>query len=275
MVDLFTGLFCLVLAAPPAAVPAPRLDPEEQALVALLGDSVEIAPSDATLDRAAIRKRTLAPEEAEFSVLHGPAAGSTLRRSVGRVARTPDHWPAGDAKPIVITLPGRSAMYIFLDREGKILAETQLDLEHGVLVSFSPGEMRLPDREEPLPYEMKVKVWDLHSPGELEHEGSMQVKVRDRGAWKVTTPAGTFDCVLYRMDYDGSVGPASVRDTNLHFISPEYGLVASVEGKRVSALLFYNTDERIALALQDHPRLGREAATPIGDAPAASAPSNR
>lgn len=55
MFDLFTGPFCIALAAPPAAVPAPRLDPEEQALVALLGDSFEIAPSDATLDRTAIR----------------------------------------------------------------------------------------------------------------------------------------------------------------------------------------------------------------------------
>jgi hypothetical protein len=255
MLGTHAGWICLTLLTQAAPPPSPQLSPEEQALVALLGDSIKVVPSDAVLDREAIRRRTLAPEEAEFQVVHGPSVGTTIRRSVGPVARTPDHWPVADGKPIVVTLPGRSAVYIFLDDEGKVLAEAQLDLEHGVLVSFSPGEMRLPDRVDPTPYQMKVKVWDLHDPGELEHEGSMTVTGRDRGTWSVTTPAGTFDCVLYRLDYDGNVGPASVRDTTLRFISPKYGLVAAIDGKRVSAMLFYNTDERFAFVLEDHPRL--------------------
>lgn len=72
----------------------------------------------------------------------------------------------------------------------------------------------------------------------------------------MTTRAGEFDCLLLRLDDDGQVGPASVKDTNLRFISPEMGLVASVEGKRVSALLFDNTDTRIAMALQEPPAAG-------------------
>lgn len=272
MLGIHAGSICLTLLLQAAPPPTPQLSPEEQALVALFGDAVKVAPSDAVLDREAIRRRTLAPEEAEFMVLHGPSAGTTLRRSVGPVARTPDHWPAADGKPIVVTLPGRSVLYIFLDPAGKVLAETQLDLEHGVLVSFSPGEMRLPDRVDPRPYQMQVKVWDLHEPGQLEHEGSMTVTGRDRGTWSVTTPAGTFDCVLYRMDYDGSVGPASVRDTSLRFISPKYGLVAGIDGKRVSALLFYNTDERFALALKDHPQLDQSSAEPAAPGATTSDP---
>ncbi len=252
---LISGMVALAIWSQVEPASPRTLDADEQALVALLGDAVEVSPSEVDLDRAAVRRRSLAPENAEFAVVHGPQAGSTLRRSVTKVRRAPAHWPASDAQPIVVTLPGRSVLYIFLDREGKVLAETQLDLEHGVLVGFAPGEMRIPDRDRPTPYQMDVKVWDLHSPGELEHEGSMRVVARDRGVWKVRTPAGTFDCVLYRLDYDGEVGPASVRDTTLHFLSPEFGLVASVEGKRVSAMIFYNTDERIAMALSDHPRL--------------------
>lgn len=248
------------------AAPPQPLDADEAALVALFGDAVSLTAIDVEMDLDEILRATVAAKETEFLVLHGPGTGGSLHRSVKAVGRAPAHWPDSGVPPVAVTIPGRSVMYLFLDAKGSIVAETQLDLEQAVLVTFTPGEMRVPHQGVPDPYQMKVKVWDLHDPGDLEHEGTMNVVARNRGTWRVKTPAGEFDCLMLRLDYDGKVGPASVKDTNLRFISPEVGLVASVEGKRVSAMIFYNTDTRIALALKDPPPQAR--ATPV-KAPAA------
>jgi hypothetical protein len=71
----------------------------------------------------------------------------------------------------------------------------------------------------------------------------------DRGVRRITTPGGVFDVVMYRSDYQGEIGPASVKDTGIIFVSPTHGVVASVNHKKVSAMIFYNKDTRLAFAL--------------------------
>ena len=241
------------------------LDADERKMLALLGDAVSIAPSDASLDEAAIREAVLRKTTNDYLVTHGPGAGGHLAIAVTGAKRTPASWPKTDRDPMVMTVPGRAVLYLHQDADGRIVMPTQADLEQSVLVGFSPGELFLPATDDPRPYEMAVKVWDLHDPSDLEHTGSMKVVARDRGVWKVTTPAGTFDCRLYRLDYSGTVGPASVTDTTLLLASPKAGVVARIEGKRVSAFLVYNTDTNFAFVLDAPRRRDGEKTSPTGD----------
>ena len=55
--------------------------------------------------------------------------------------------------------------------------------------------------------------------------------------------------VMYRSDYEGEIGPASVKDVGIIFASPTHGVVASVSHKKVSARIFYDQDTRLAFAL--------------------------
>ncbi|GEM_PF-2076588 len=262
---LLSPLLTLAFASGAASPNADDLDADERRMIALLGNSVSIAPSTASVDAGAVCEAVLQPGSREYLITHGKGAGGRLDITVAEAKRTPAAWPKSDAPPVVMTVPGRSVLYLHRDADGRLVMPTQADLEQSVMVGFEPGELFLPITSDPTPYEMKVKVWDLHDPTDLEHTGSMKVVARDRGTWTVKTPAGDFDCRLYRLDYTGTVGPASVEDTTLVFASAKEGVVARIAGKRVSAFLVYNTDTRFAFVL-DTPRRGKgEKTSPTGD----------
>jgi hypothetical protein len=66
-------------------------------------------------------------------------------------------------------------------------------------------------------------------------------------------PAGTYDAALLKWDYEGSVGPASVSDTQYRLIAKDIGIVASIEKKKISAMLFYHDDSNTGRVLQQAP----------------------
>lgn len=246
-------MLTIVLLAATAVAGVDDLDAEEKRMLALLGDKVSVVPSEAKIDQATINPAVFKQGVGDYLVTHGPKAGSRLPLTVEFGGRAPATWPKSDRPPTIVTIPGREVLYLHRDADGRLLMPTQVDLEHSVLVSFTPGELFLPVGAVPPPYETKVRVWDLHDPTRLEHSGSLRIEARDRGVWKVETPAGTFECRLHRMDYTGKVGPAEISDTSLILTSPEVGLVARVEGKRVSAFLVYNTDTEFAFVLAERP----------------------
>jgi hypothetical protein len=69
----------------------------------------------------------------------------------------------------------------------------------------------------------------------------------------VTVPAGTYDAALLKWDYDGSVGPASVQDTQYRFLAKDVGIVASIEKKKISALLLYHDNSNTGRVLMQAP----------------------
>lgn len=40
------------------------------------------------------------------------------------------------------------------------------------------------------------------------------------GSYRMTVPAGTFNSILFRLDYQGKVGPAHVKYTAWYFFGP-------------------------------------------------------
>lgn len=136
----------------------------------------------------------------------------------------------------------------------EILSEQ--DTDQGVITRFSPAEPILVTGMSPgdsKKVTIDVKVYDLSSPKEVSHSGSLDLEFSYVGAYKVTVPAGSYDAALLRWVYDGSVGPASVKDTQYRFVAKDVGIVASIEKKKISALLLYHDDSNTGRVLEKAP----------------------
>lgn len=146
----------------------------------------------------------------------------------------------------------------FIQRGGdqNIAILSEQDTDQGVITRFSPAEpilvvgMRPGDAKT---VTIGVKVYDLSSPDEVSHTGSLDLTYSYIGAYKVTVPAGSYDAALLRWDYDGSVGPASVKDTQYRFLAKDVGIVASIEKKKISALLLYHDNSNTGKVLEKAP----------------------
>ena len=52
-----------------------------------------------------------------------------------------------------------------------------------------------------------------------------------------------------KWEYAGDVGPVSVKDTRYRFLAEGVGVVAMIDKKNISAMLFYHDDSKFAKAL--------------------------
>ncbi len=133
---------------------------------------------------------------------------------------------------------------------------SEQDTDQGVITRFSPAEPILINGMAPgtsKTLTIAVKVYDLSSPDEVSHTGSLKLNYSYVGAYKVTVPAGSYDAALLKWDYDGSVGPASVKDTQYRFVAKDVGIVASIDKKKISAVLFYHDNSNTAKVLVKGP----------------------
>src|SRR6185295_6842135 len=92
------------------------------------------------------------------------------------------------------------AMYFQASSDGGAVIAGDEDNDNEVLSRFTPGESRK--------VTVKVQVSDLSKPDKITHKGSLAITYTYIGAYKVKVPAGSFDAVLIKWDYKGSVGPA-------------------------------------------------------------------
>jgi hypothetical protein len=137
-----------------------------------------------------------------------------------------------------------------------IAVQSEQDTDQGVITRFSPAEPILVVGMKPgeaKKVTINVKVYDLSSPDEVSHSGSLALTYSYIGAYKVTVPAGSYDAALLKWDYDGSVGPASVKDTQYRFLAKDVGIVASIDKKKISALLLYHDNSNTGKVLEKAP----------------------
>lgn len=97
---------------------------------------------------------------------------------------------------------------------------------------------------------LKVSVYDLDDPTDLEHSGTLNLTLTYVGAYKVTVPAGTFDAAALRWRYNGKVGPASVDDVQVRLVAKDVGMAAAAEKLDVAAFLIYNDNTKVGKVLQ-------------------------
>jgi hypothetical protein len=251
-VSHFVGvLAALLTAAVPAAaaadtIPLPQAD--RTALEQLLGSGVVGDPVAASPLAAAdipLRAGTWT-----YQIVAGKKKGQTENDVLSQLERD----QAGASWKLATG--AKDVAFIQLGDDQSIAVGSEQDTDQGVITRFSPAEPILTAGMNPgdsKKVTIGVKVYDLSSPDEVSHSGSLDLEYSYVGAYKVTVPAGSYDAALLRWVYDGSVGPASVDDTQYRFVAKDVGIVASVEKKKISALLLYHDNSNTGRVLEKAP----------------------
>ncbi len=137
--------------------------------------------------------------------------------------------------------------------DGSLHTVAEQDLGNKVLSRFVPGEpMIIPGLKpgESRKTTLQVSVYDLSDLKKVTHSGSLDVTYTYIGTYRVTVPAGAYDAVLIRWNYDGKIGPATIKDTQHRFIAPGAGMVAMAQIRSISAMLIYNDHTKHGKVLQ-------------------------
>jgi hypothetical protein len=188
------------------------------------------------------------------------ATSYQVRESSGKT-RTENHKVEATADPMFA--PGWrysaepvGAFFLQKTADGGVAILGSQDLEEKVLSRYTPGEPLIvvglaPGQSRKVT--VQVAVSNLSNPTKVNHRGSLDITYSYIGAYRITVPAGTYDTVLIKWDYKGSVGPASIKLTEYRFIAPGAGMVAMVESRQISAMLIYNDKRKLGKLMQPKP----------------------
>lgn len=192
------------------------------------------------------------PTRMTFRLIGQPAGSAATEVE----AFAPVDRPASSSSPAptwALRTGNRVVSYLTKGADGSIGRLSQFDSEHAVISRFSPPEMVIPAGIAPgesVQRPIAVTVYDATVPDEVKYRGSLNQTLTYVGAYQVTVPAGTFDAVLIDMRFEGSVGPATIKDHVCVLFAKGIGRIAAVEQKSVSAFLFYNTDVKRGRVLE-------------------------
>lgn len=219
-----------------------------------LGEGVVGQPVPAQPITDTVKLFGLKPGEWKYQITSGTNQGQTEVEILNRIPATARGatWKRVIGKEYIQHLKTTSNHDIFLTSEAVEDHELLAHFEPDAIVltaGMKPGESRS--------FESKISVSKLESPVPKEYKGVLKATITYEGACKVTTPAGTFNAVLFKTDYRVELGLVKVQDTHYVFYADGVGKVAAIEGVRVSALLLYHTHTRTAKVLLSHPPPGK------------------
>jgi hypothetical protein len=241
VVSAFVVVWPLLLA--PAGASGAALSGEEAAMLEeLLGPGVlgqPVAGSPLTPSFAPLRAGT-----SSYLIAGGNAKGQTEQHVVTRL----EGDPSGASWRYAVGAQG--SVFIKETEDGSLTFVTEENTDQGVITRYEPAQPGLLTGLAPgdsKTSSVAVKVYDLSSPQDLTHEGRLDVTYSHLGAYRITTPAGSYDAALIKWSYEGKVGPAKIEDTQYRFFADNVGMVASVDKLDVSAFLVY----------QDHTKFGK------------------
>lgn len=230
------------------------LSAEDQKALSLLGKGVvgRAVPAQPITDP--VKLFGLKPGEWKYQITDGKRYGHIQAEML---TQTPlddrgATWKRVIGKEYIQHLKATSNTGIFLTSEA---------VEHrGLLAHFEPPVIVVTapmKAGESKSFKSKISVSKFQNPTSKEYKGHLKVTTTYVGAYKVTTPAGTFNAALFKIDYRVDVGPVGVKDIHFVFYADGIGKVAAIEGVRVSALLLYHTHTRTAKVLISHSILGK------------------
>jgi hypothetical protein len=234
------GLFAGAVNAADAGALKP-LPPEmkakaEQFLPGVVGEAVPSFTIDPAL-------ANLSPGTRTYRIISGDDEGEVQQHQISQSSK-PGAWRYVIDKNT----------YFMQESPGKsLVVVSESDGDQGVLTRYNPPMpllitgMEAGDEKK---VKLKINVYDLDDPSDLEHEGTLDLTITYIGAYKVTVPAGTFDAAAMRWHFKGKIGPATVEDTAVRFVANDVGMVAAAEQKDIAAFLIYNDDSKIGKVLE-------------------------
>lgn len=163
----------------------------------------------------------------------------------------------------------RAVMWLDLTPDSGITVVTSLDPKNAVISRYSPGEALLPPGFAPgqsVQRTIQVAVSDVSTPDQVHYRGSLQQTLTYVGAFEVTVPAGVFTGILLDQRFKGTVGPANIDDHQCVILAKGMGTIAAIESKHISAMLFFNEDDRHGRLLQSSMPLSAPSESGAGSA---------
>jgi hypothetical protein len=136
----------------------------------------------------------------------------------------------------------------------------EVDHDHGLLVQFKPRGFLLTSTLKPgesRTMKGTAHAFKLSDPTTEYKTFTMEETYTYVGAYKVKTPAGIFDALLFRNDFKVSSGSVTVDDSRYSFFAEGVGKVAGIEQAHATVLFFFHFSEKIPKVLVDYPRSGK------------------
>lgn len=143
------------------------------------------------------------------------------------------------------SMPGGVTKFIDLKGPDGLVAPTAVSISNGVIIRLDPPEPLVLEGHEisdPKVRTIQVGVYDLHDSTDESYSGSVKCTWTDLGAWTVKVPHGSHEARLIRIEYNGSIGPASINARRYTFVAKGIGPVAYTDMRDISAFIFFNDD---------------------------------
>lgn len=231
------GLWGTVALADGIVLPLPAED--QQRIVAKLGPGVigNALPSRQINDSSVyfpLRDRVLT-----YQVTAGANAGKVQSLGLTKAER-----PGGQSAWKFQFTPSLAG-FLRQTSTGDLIMPAVTDVSEGVVVVSTPANPFITKGMQPgetRSYSQQVSVNYLDDPSDQRYSGSLNGTYTYVGTYQVTVPAGTYEAVLFRVKFDGKVGPAHTRDTQYNFFAPGVGAVAMITQEDVEAFWIYNVD---------------------------------
>jgi hypothetical protein len=240
------------LAAPAGSEPsAPVVALAEPARAALepLGEGVVLEALPATPITDPARLRHLEPGSWTYRIVDGANRGQEQHVRVERAASDDP-----EASWRLVT-EGGDIQRLKVTTEHKVVKLSQDDPQSDRLIVYRPGlvlesGLRVGQAKK---VDAKLATYKSGSPDDVEYEGTLAYEIRYLGAYRVKTPAGSFDTRLLEHEYTMKIGPAKAHYRSFGFYAEDVGNVAEVSEESVKALLVYRRSSRGARVLLAYP----------------------
>jgi hypothetical protein len=227
---------------------AQELDSDAKKMVASFGSGVVVQTGGKATISQASDYALLAPGTMTFKIVSGDNSGTKVQRTVKA--------KAGASGTYEVMLGKTHTMTYVQQKEG-VFSTMEINTDTKSLSKFNPAEPVLVDGAtsgSPSTRTVKVEVYDVGDPKTVTHSGSLKCTYEVLGTFKVKTEAGTYDAIGVRVKYDGSVGPASITDTNYVFFAKGVGPVAMRARSHISAFIVYDKQVKESMVLVSAPK---------------------
>lgn len=185
-------------------------------------------------------------KEATLTYGHGNDHAKSETVVVKKITRAPGSTLKDPIDGWALELPGGTTRYLTTNDPFGIVSPSALNKSYSVIIELDPAEPIVHSGSKPgTPARRKTKV-DVYNVGSMKstaYSGTVDCTWTDLGGWRVKVPMGEYDTRLVKVEYNGSVGPASVNGSNYVFLAKGEGVIAYSDGRDISAFIIFNLDD--------------------------------
>ena len=225
------------------------LSQRDKSQLAVLGDGVVGAAIEAPVITDPIKYYRPINGTWQYRITSGAKSGQLYAESLTQIPKNAQGATWKRSRPEYDDLISVTGNSIHLSNE--------VDHDHGLLVQFNPRGFLLTSTLKPgesRTMKGTAHAFKLSDPTTEYKTFTLEETSTYVGAYKVKTPAGIFDALLFRNDFKVSSGDVTVDDSRYSFFADGVGKVAGIEQAHATVLFFFHFNEKIPKVLVDYPR---------------------